>query len=753
MGRQSHLARLALGRSPFDAPLQDENGEFFMGPNAQHGTARGYVQQFDSRGHPQNLESEAARRRLIRAQNDALSTVGVVVRKAKKDRTSWQRMNEKQKVQVLFDENNAGARFALVETLLHNLSTRWIATLRHRILTYKSYVGLSVPQIVATEWKVVGPRAFFLAGLPSGMIAGVSQSMRDDALNDEYYANLLRPAGIFHPASIARLIRTHCLRILWYAIEYPFYASAVLQSLYILPSHAVPHPLALIPFSGRSLIQLPHPLSRNSSPSLLAYAARLLFTPFVLAYIRDQMGQYLFMPIYTLVVDHVVRPVRPDRLSLQGANVHSTNEITKHRHLDTRLELRQYEPSTWVETFGAFFPAMSWLWQKMLQTQGASFAIELTPKIKEDLYLRSCHYYQDLVRRDRELPSSPRREPEELRGMAIRAAFTDFNLDPDRAMGYITEMEDDMGISGSDASTSTPEPEEALLSMFMEDSRHEDIVRDRLADERQPDIEARHPQSSPDMTTEESQPRVDDQGETFTEIRRADSGHDTPSTGHMTQPAVPLETLLEPVSSSTEENTWGRPSTPIPGRLESAYALSIPSSPSDIPIPGISRAASLATTPLRPVRRPTDINEDDRPWRDDLFYHPRPEKRVRHEDRGTYRVTLLSNFPADTLAHGVASVVTSTLLLPIDILFLRSLVENFLRQPPLGVHTTHTSILLGEPWPLGFFFQTEHGSRWLQTLGNWSITLAMQSLVKILMWRASTQCVLYLGRRFGWGKI
>lgn len=75
--------------------------------------------------------------------------------------------------------------------------------------TYKSYVGLTVPQIIATEWNIVGPRAFFLAGLPSGAIAGVSQSMRDDALNDEYYANLLRPAGIFHPASIARLIRTH----------------------------------------------------------------------------------------------------------------------------------------------------------------------------------------------------------------------------------------------------------------------------------------------------------------------------------------------------------------------------------------------------------------------------------------------------------------------------------------------------------------------------------------------------------------
>ncbi|KAK4945349.1 hypothetical protein LTR10_015508 [Elasticomyces elasticus] len=751
MGRQSHLARLALGRSPFDAPLQDENGDFVMGPNVQHGVARGYVQQFDSRGHPQNLESEAARRRLTRAQNDALSTVGVVVRQAKKKRTSWQSMGEKQKVQLLFEENDAGARFALGETLLHNLSTRWIATLRHRVLTYKSYVGLSVPQIIATEWSTVGPSAFFLAGLPSGMIAGVSQSMRDDVLNDEYYASLLRPAGIFHPASIARLVRTHCLRILWYAVEYPFYASAVLQSLYIVPSHAVPHPLALIPFSSRSLIQLPWPLPNDASTTLLSYAARLLTTPFVLAYVRDQMGQFLFMPIYTLVVDHVVRPVRPDRLSLQGANVHSTNDISHQQHVDTRLELRQYEPSTWAEAFRALFPALSWLWQKVLQTQGASFAIELTPKIKEDLYLRSRHYYQDLVRRDQELPSQPRREPGELRGMAIRAAFTDFNLDPDRAMGYVTEMEDDMGISGSDASTSTPEPEEALLDLLREDSRREEIVGERRIQEPRPETGQSHPLQ--EISTEDIQVPVNNHGDIVADGRQAESPQDAPSMVPISQPAVTLETLLDPVSSDTEDDRWARPSTPIPGHPTSEYALSIPSSPSDIPIPGLSRAASLTTTPLRPVRRATDINEDDRPWRNDVFYHPRPQRRVRHEDRGTYRVTLLSNFPADTLAHGVASVVTSTVLLPIDILFLRSLVENFLRQPPEGVPTTRTSLLFGEAWPFGFSFQTENGSRLIHTLGNWSITLAMQSLVKFLMWRASTQCVLYLGRRFGWGKI
>lgn len=122
------------GRSPFDAPLQDEQGEFILGPNVQHGTARNYVQRFDSRGHPENLASEAARRRLRRAQNEVLSTVGVVVRKAKMNRSAWEDMGDDQKHQLLLDENIAGANFGVVESVVLKLSTRWLSALRRRIL-------------------------------------------------------------------------------------------------------------------------------------------------------------------------------------------------------------------------------------------------------------------------------------------------------------------------------------------------------------------------------------------------------------------------------------------------------------------------------------------------------------------------------------------------------------------------------------------------------------------------------------------
>jgi hypothetical protein len=114
--------------------MLDENGDFILGPNVQHDTARGYVQEFDPRGHPQNLASELSRKRLIRAQNDALSTVGVVVRKAKQDRTTWQKMSEEQKHHLLLDENVTGANCGLVEDLAQRMATRWVIAFRRRLL-------------------------------------------------------------------------------------------------------------------------------------------------------------------------------------------------------------------------------------------------------------------------------------------------------------------------------------------------------------------------------------------------------------------------------------------------------------------------------------------------------------------------------------------------------------------------------------------------------------------------------------------
>jgi hypothetical protein len=114
--------------------LQDENGDLILGPNVQHDTGRNYIQDFDSRGHPRNIRSEISRRRLLRAQNEALYTVGVVVKKAKANRSRWQTMDDKQKFRLVVEENTAGACLGLSESILQRLSSHWILNLRQRVL-------------------------------------------------------------------------------------------------------------------------------------------------------------------------------------------------------------------------------------------------------------------------------------------------------------------------------------------------------------------------------------------------------------------------------------------------------------------------------------------------------------------------------------------------------------------------------------------------------------------------------------------
>ena len=118
-----------------------------------HDSANHHKQSFDTKGHPQNSESQALRRRLIRAQNDALSTVGVVVRKARMNQGPWQTMSDEDKYLLLLDENIAGANCGIVESVLRQLSTRWIETFRRRML-----VGLSAKDLApANICRLINP--------------------------------------------------------------------------------------------------------------------------------------------------------------------------------------------------------------------------------------------------------------------------------------------------------------------------------------------------------------------------------------------------------------------------------------------------------------------------------------------------------------------------------------------------------------------------------------------------------------------
>ncbi|KKK17666.1 hypothetical protein AOCH_002488 [Aspergillus ochraceoroseus] len=107
MGRRAYLNRLALGRSPYEAPehtsssLADATPPTVRRTSALH--ADGYVQHYDERGHPVNTESKNFGRELRRAKNDILSTMGIVV-----SEDGNRGRSEQEKIDMIVAENDYG---------------------------------------------------------------------------------------------------------------------------------------------------------------------------------------------------------------------------------------------------------------------------------------------------------------------------------------------------------------------------------------------------------------------------------------------------------------------------------------------------------------------------------------------------------------------------------------------------------------------------------------------------------------------
>ncbi|KIX06924.1 uncharacterized protein Z518_04900 [Rhinocladiella mackenziei CBS 650.93] len=755
MGRQSHLTRLALGRSPFEAPEQDDNGDFLLGPNIQHDTSRDYVQHFDARGHPQNLTSLASSRRFMRAQNDALSTVGVVVRKEKMNRSFWQTMSDEQKHQLLLDENILGAHFGLLVTFLQKLSTRWIVTFRRRLLTYKSYLGLPIPSMILSEWRILGPRAFLFAGIPLATISSLSEFLRDEVLDDDRLPDVFQSSSILSERGmVVRTIGNQSLRILWFAVQYPFYAFSVLQSLYLLPLQTTPNLLSLIPFTRASLIQAPELSLGRSMPSLFSSAMNIVSHPFLLAYIKDRVGKFLFTKFYAIARHFVVKPDRPDRISLLSArqNISFQDTTISRMALSSQISRDYYGAQAVVEAIRTWFPATFWLWEKLLQTLRAPLPVELSPDIEEELLQRSRMYRRQMLQRDRETVSDL--TPRQLRVRAIRSAFNDYNLDPDHAIVDIFAMADEMSShTASDVSTSTPDPTDLPpAAQTMQEPRSENNIRDELVVEPGTSTAQALPDQIEDNSRAENAQSADAQSGISTSlvVSTSPDPEDITMQSAVPQPTVPLETLLEAASTDTDDDPWPRPSTPIPA-LSSPSPSQYSPDPSS-PVPGISRAASLPLTNPRPIRRPTDIDHGLRPVREELLYRQQPPRNLRHGEEGQYRVTILSNHPAEMFALSLASVVETVVLLPFEILFLRSLAQNHLtHQSRVGM--TGADALLADVWPIGSWVKNFSFAGWCRFMGNWSITIGMQGLINFVIWKASTHLTLRLGRQFGWGNI
>ena len=106
-----------------------------LGAQARAFDDQSYVQRFDDRGHPQNLESDHRSKRFRKAQNEVLAACGVVVRrdgnrKRTQDRTE---VPEDAQLMVLQDENKIGLMSKCMDRLTGDVLTWWVNSLRRRL--------------------------------------------------------------------------------------------------------------------------------------------------------------------------------------------------------------------------------------------------------------------------------------------------------------------------------------------------------------------------------------------------------------------------------------------------------------------------------------------------------------------------------------------------------------------------------------------------------------------------------------------
>lgn len=162
MGRGDYLARLALGRSPFQEPASTEDHEDETGH--QRATAitepstSNHVQRFDAKGRPINAATEAYNAEMRRAQNSVLELVGVVERRElaeQHDEMKFRYIREARH-SVLASENETGEGLeTIVQIAVAPLATWWADCLVERCLVGMYAAEEPFSKVLGGMWQML----------------------------------------------------------------------------------------------------------------------------------------------------------------------------------------------------------------------------------------------------------------------------------------------------------------------------------------------------------------------------------------------------------------------------------------------------------------------------------------------------------------------------------------------------------------------------------------------------------------------
>ncbi|ERF68996.1 hypothetical protein EPUS_06683 [Endocarpon pusillum Z07020] len=287
MGRQAYITRLALGRSPYEAPVLSESGEYILGPYAhEFENTDNYTQQYDERGHPENRESRVAARDLRRAKNDVLSTVGVVYKKAEPRNPK----NDGELLRTVQSENEAGFLLSSMDNLFMFCALWWLFSLRMRVEAFKSY-SIPLLQIAKAELRVSGMKRFLFAGLPACLVSAMLSSWRRYWMSERLSRWLAesRTSQIFNFA--------------YFLLFSSFEILGTLQCLHLTPTGQSMSITSLLPSSRQSPIQLPTSVfGALTSPILLLWA-------------YTSVNQHLQSMLWYIIRSVTVKPDKADTIS------------------------------------------------------------------------------------------------------------------------------------------------------------------------------------------------------------------------------------------------------------------------------------------------------------------------------------------------------------------------------------------------------------------------------------------------------
>ncbi|KAL4921280.1 hypothetical protein BDW62DRAFT_208609 [Aspergillus aurantiobrunneus] len=804
MGRRAYLNRLALGRSPYEAPEPSAGFSAEQGSSAQRRIsplhADGYVQHYDERGHPVNPESKSFGRELRRAKNDILSTMGIVVSEdANRER------NEQQKVDAIVAENDYGLVMVTLDQISVFLGSWWTTSLTGRIQTFKNHAHVPLTKIITYERASLGLFGFYFAGIPAWAMSTCISICRHHPLErlvstiQNYFPNnntaskLVRASfTILHSATRGALL----------VLAMQTYMYSLLQSLHLIPPTSMPGIGYFMPLGEFTSMLLPSSPPDLTFRSLSVFVLNILKSP-SLFYIYVYLRPVIEVRLYRLIRRRLPKPSLTDDLSIKVAFENDlidwmvptlgrrAVEETQRSNLSLIEDLfyemgalRQWLSSkfSFRSRRGSFAQATEHRQQSETH-QPQSHSEDLRPSLDQQHHRRHRRAQQNsadqpgpihvsdahsdsgdsgLSNEENQIPNADNMDLlRRARNLTLSTRTS--SPDPDAHQHGISASNESRRQSRSDtflsrspssaSSQSSPHvraqwvQNSDFLAMQLELESHHAHERTATTDG-DANLQNAEDPAGRRSVSELLGTLLSNQGQNITSSEAIDSD----GLSNMTAAVTP--DTREMITASTSDNQPNG-TTADEHLNHSGFETTAPN-PTNI-LPDVVEEPPLNDTNNQPSEHQPDQVDDDNDSESGIFPHIGDPTARQDSTAGTataaisspaHRVTILSALPVDSLASHLASMITTALFAPIESFYLRSLARSYLSS------TGASTAVQSDVYALGAWGGGHSRTDTLAYMGKLALMMGIQAAVNTCVWGVISGSAIRIGRRWcGWGAL